>query len=128
MENIIYVQKQIKSTSGSDTYIRKAKKERLDFYNSNIEKVNQMDFEKVKAHSFIAEVVRRAEQLRKLALLPKIKKQVVKLETHSFAPELNVLHFTKNRFLKVPQCKTIESALTFTIQTLSVEYLKTLTK
>jgi len=87
-----------------------------------------MQTEKINDYNFSTEIINHAYNLRKSALIPKIMKQIIKLERHAYAPELNCLHFTKNRNVKVPQNTTIENALTFLINTMSLEQLTELTK
>ena len=38
-------------------------------------------------------------------------KQVLKLERHLYAPELNTLHFTDGTSVLAPQCQNIEQAM-----------------
>ena len=38
-------------------------------------------------------------------------KQVLKLERHLYAPELNTLHFTDGTSVPAPQCQNIEQAM-----------------
>jgi len=126
--NIKLIENKINAISGSDKFIKKAKVQRLQFYKDNLSRVNQMQAEKINEYSFKVEVINHAYNLRKSALLPKIIKQVIKLEAHSFAPEINKLHFTKNRFISVPGKIDIATALTFLIDTMSLDQLNELTK
>ena len=109
-------------------FIKKAKVQRLQFYKDNLSRVNEMQAEKIQEYSFKVEVINHAYNLRKSALLPKIMKQVIKLEVHSFAPELNKLHFTKNRFISVAGKIDISSALNYLINTMNIDQLTELTK
>jgi hypothetical protein len=126
--NIKLIENKIKSIPGTDNFIKKAKVQRLQFYKDNLSRVNQMQAENINQYNFKVEVINHAYNLRKSALLPKIIKQVIKLEAHSFAPELNKLHFTKNRFISVPGKIDIATALTFLINTMSLDQLIELTK
>ena len=47
---------------------------------------------------------------------PVYMKRIYCLERHTYAPELNTLHYTDGTEVRVPQCTTIEEA---------VNYLKT---
>lgn len=126
--NIKLIENKINAISGSDKFIKKAKVQRLQYYKDNLTRVNQMQADKINEYSFKVEIINHAYNLRKSALLPKIMKQVIKLDIHVYAPELNKLHFTKNRFISVPQKKDIETSLTFLIDTMSLEQLTELTK
>ena len=126
--NIELIKNKINTITETDKFIKKAKIQRLQFYKDNLAKVNQMQIDKIKDYNFKNEIISHAYNLRKLSLTPKIMKQIIKLEFHSFAPELNKLHFTKNRFIKIPQITNIENALTFLINTMNFEQLTELTK
>lgn len=126
--NIKLIEIQIKSISENDKFVKKAKIQRLKFYKDNLVKVNEMQIDKIQDYNFRNEIINHAYNLRKLALLPKIMKQVIKLEVHFYAAELNKVHFSKNRFVSVPQKKDIETSLTFLINTMTFEKLTELTK
>jgi len=126
--NIKLIQSKINLVPGADKFIKKAKIQRLQFYKDNLVKVNEMQIDKIIDYNFRTEVINHAYNLRKSAFIPKIMKQIIKLEVHGYAPELNCLHFTKNRIVKVPQKTTIASALTFLINTMNLEQLTELTK
>lgn len=51
--------------------------------------------------------------LKRLKRYYKIEKKVLYLEKHSFAPELNKLHFLDGSFIKVPQQTTVKKAVEF---------------
>lgn len=51
--------------------------------------------------------------LKRLEKIYKIEKKVLCLEKHSFAPELNKLHFLDGSFTKVPQQTTVKKAVEF---------------
>ena len=126
--NIELIKNKINTIKETDKFIKKAKIQRLQFYKNNLAKVDQMQIDKIKDYNFKNEIISHAYNLRKLSLTPKIMKQIIKLELHSFAPELNKIHFTKNRFIKIPQITTIENALTFLINTMNLDQLTELTK
>jgi len=128
LSNIQLIEKKINAINETDAFIKKSKVQRIKFYKNNIQRVQNLSIENIENYNFKIEIINHAFNLRKLALLPKITKQVLKLEIHKFAPELNTLHFTKNRFLKVPQKTNINDALSFTIQTMNIDHLKALTK
>ena len=126
--NIELIKNKINTISSTDKFIKKAKIQRLQFYKDNLAKVNLMQTEKINEYNFKIEIINHAYNLRKLALTPKIMKQIIKLELHSYAPEMNKLHLTKNRYIKTPQITTIENALTFLINKMNMDQLTELTK
>ena len=42
-----------------------------------------------------------------------MSKRIHGLERHRYAPELNTLHYTDGREVRVPQCTTIEEAVNY---------------
>lgn len=126
--NINIIETKIKSIPGTDNFIKKAKVQRLKFYKDNLSRVEQMNIDKINEYNFKVEIINHAYNLRKVALLPRLTKQVLKLEIHTYAPELNKLHFTKNRFVKVPAKIDISSALHYLISTMNMNQLTELTK
>jgi hypothetical protein len=126
--NIELIENKINLISGTDKFIKKAKIQRLQFYKDNLVKVNQMQTDKIKDYNFKIEIVNHAHNLRKVSLNPKMLKQIIKLELHAYAPEMNKLHFTKNRIVKIPQITNIENAITFLINTMNIDQLTELTK
>lgn len=126
--NIELIKNKINTITETDKFIKKAKIQRLQFYKDNLTKVNQMQVDKIVDYNFKNEVINHAYNLRKSSLTQKILKQIIKLELHAYAPEINKLHFTKNRIVKIPQITTIENALTFLINTMNFEQLTQLTK
>ncbi len=126
--NIELIENKINTVLGTDKFIKKAKIQRLQFYKDNLVKVNLMQTEKINEYNFKNEIINHAFNLRKVSLTPKIMKQIIKLEYHSFAPELNCLHFTKNRIVKIPQITNIENAITFLINSMNIDQLTELTK
>jgi hypothetical protein len=131
MENsqkLQFISKSISSVPGNAKHILKAKKERLQYYNENIERLINVSEEQLKNHNFTNEVLNASQMILKRNLLPKLLKKVYRLERHAYAPEMNKLHFKNNEFVKVPQRKTIEDALTCVINTMSLDHLIKLSK
>jgi hypothetical protein len=127
MQNLNFVINKINLIKSTDNFIKKSKIQRIEFYKINAQKLENINFSNIENYNFKLEIVNHAYNLRKLSLLPKILKNVVNLEVHINAPELNKIHFTKNRFLKVNKNTSIDSALHYLIETLSIQDLKTLT-
>lgn len=125
---ISLISNKINAINATDKFIKQAKKQRLQFYNDNILRLDQLSTEQINNYNFRSEVINHAYNLRKMALLPKIMKQVIKLELHIYAPELNKLHLSKGRFIAVPQKTTIEAALSSIIDKMTFKQLVELTK
>lgn len=131
MENsqkLEFITKSINSIPGTAKHIATAKKERIQYYSDNIDRLINVSEEQLTKHNFQIEVLNASQMILKRNLLPKLLKKVYRLERHQYAPEMNKLHFTNNEFVKVPQRKTIEDALTCVINTMSLEHLQKLSK
>ncbi len=111
MEKLEYIIKELNNIKAFNKYMLKAIKDRKEFYTNNCEKLESISFEKIEKHSFLSEVLQQTENLEKIKFSSKLLKKVVKIETHAYAPELNLLHF-KNHHIKTPQAKTIAEAIT----------------
>lgn len=108
-------------------YQKKAKKDRLDFYTKNIERINTTDIEKIEKHDFRLEAIELALKFEKLEYFNKnIYSHIGGLRVHHYAPELNTLEFRNGNFFHIPSIFTISEAITFVINTTTIEQLKTL--
>lgn len=126
MKNFEYIKKEInsiKETGFNKKNLKLAKKDRIDFYNSNLSKLEVLHIDKLKSHSFVNEVLYKYENLEKEKFIDKLYKIVVSLERHEYAPEMNKLHF-KSSFISVPQQTSIESSIALILKNNSVEQLK----
>lgn len=99
------------------------KREVLKQYSDKLDQLNLIPEDKFNNYSFLSEVLRKCEGKEKQKYTSKILKNVTKLERHSYAPELNKLHF-KNTFISAPQKITIEDAIKHVINTSSLHQLK----
>lgn len=127
-QKLQFITKAINSVPGVAKHIAAAKKERIKYYSDNIDRLINVSEEQLTKHNFSVEVLNASQMILKRNLLPKLLKKVYRLERHQYAPELNKLHFTNNEFVKVPQRKTIEDALTCVVNTMSLEHLQKLSK
>ena len=103
-------------------------KEKIDFYTNSINKLESISMEQIRKYSFVSEVLILSENKEKETFINKVLKQVVSIETHKFAPELNKLHFKNETFVKVPQITTIDEAIAQYIKGNSINQLKALYK
>ena len=124
-QKINYILNEIKSVKNYSDHFKKAKQFKTDFYLENIDKLKNLSLDKIKKHSFTSEVLSYGEMLEKQVFIPKFYKKVVKLEKHTYAPEMNKLHF-KNSFISVPGKTNIEDALSVVINNNSLQSLKKL--
>lgn len=130
MKNLEYIKNEIntiKETGFNKTSLKKAKKDRLDFYKSNLSKLECLDIDKLKNHSFVNEVLYKYENLEKEKFIGKLYKIIIGLETHIYAPELNCIKL-KNSFIKVPHQKSIDSAISLILKNNSLEQIKNIIK
>jgi len=91
--------------------LRECIKERIEFYTEMQDKLTLLSEVDLVNHSFRGEVIRLSEFKEKIMLTNKLVKKVECLERHSFAPEMNKLHFKNGGFFSTPQMLTIEAAL-----------------
>jgi hypothetical protein len=106
--------------------VKETKKEMLNFYASNIDRLNSISIEQMNKHSFISELIHKCEQKEKSSKVKFIMNRVKGLETHAYAPEMNELVFNNNEVFKAPQAKTIEEAVTMFISKSSLIQIKNL--
>ena len=108
-------------------YQKKAKKDRLDFYTKNIERINNTDIDRIEKHDFILEAIELSFKYERLEFFNKnLMHQVIGLETHRNAPELNKLVFRNDNFFHVPSIFTIVEAVNFIVNTTTIGQLLTL--
>lgn len=132
-EKLNYIKDEIKTTPKSGIYkIKETTKEVLDFYTNKKEVLEKVSFEQLKKYSFVREILIKCETKEKLSFTENILDCVYRLETHSFAPELNKLNFINNKGfiieIKTPQKTTIEDSVSYLIKSLSLTQLKNLIK
>jgi hypothetical protein len=123
MDKLNYIIKEIESLKPFNIYVKKAIKERKEFYISLSDKLEVVQIENIKKYNFKAEVLTRAEALEKQKYISKFLDIIVKLEVHAYAPEMNILHFKKH-YIRVPQAKTIAEAIAQIINNNSLNSLK----
>jgi hypothetical protein len=101
----------INALKTKNKYELKAKLQMIDYYlMDNVEALGKTDVEKVKAHKWRSEMLTKASRLKKFDLL---KAQVVKLERHAYAPEMNCIHFKSGRTFSTPQKTEFDEALLY---------------
>ena len=97
---LTYIVKEINKAKGS----KEAKQNRINYYTTNKQKLENFCLTKLKDFDFIAEVKRTNEKFKEL-------KKVERLERHAYAPELNKLWYKDGTFKSVPSKTTIEEAV-----------------
>jgi hypothetical protein len=123
VEKLNYIISEIESLKPFNIYVKKAIKERKEFYISLSDKLEELPLENIKKYNFRAEVLKKAEALEKQKYISKFLDILVKLEVHAYAPEMNILHFKKH-YIRVPQAKTISEAIAQIINNNSLNSLK----
>lgn len=125
-EKLGYALQQINKVHGTAKHIKKAKLNRVDFYTANFSQLESISEEQLKKHDFTGETLNLSHKFLKSSLLPKLLKNVVKLENHNFAPELNLLHFKGSVIVRTPNKRTITDALHYCIETMNFDQIKEL--
>lgn len=94
-EKLNYINIEIKNTNVNllgnfNTYLKRAKKIKKEYYNKNKLKLKNISGEKLLKHNFQSEIISLAEKLEKVDTIKKIiKNKKIVLERHAYAPELN---------------------------------------
>jgi hypothetical protein len=122
MDKLNYIIKEIESLKPFNIYVKKAIKERKEFYNNTADNLENIPFETIKRYCFLSEVLRKAEIIEKQKFYKILLNKAIKLETHQNAPELNKLHF-KRRKIDTPKATTITDAISQIISNTSLTCL-----
>lgn len=113
-EKLDYIIKEINLTPNYIKQIKEAKREKIEYYNSNKLELKNIDSKKILKHNFQAEVIARAEQIEKLETFEALyDNDIIGLEKHIFAPELNKLLISNHPQtieIPTPQQTTISEA------------------
>lgn len=130
-EKLNYIKNEIKTAPKTGIYkIKETSKEVLDFYTNKKEVLEKVSFEQLKKYSFVSEILIKCESKEKLSFTKNILDRVYRLETHSFAPELNRLNFINNKGViievKTPQKTTIDESVCYLIESFSLIQIKDL--
>jgi len=114
----------IQSIKGNK-FVKMAKNEKIAFYIENVDKLENFPIEKIENHNFQAEILALSFKLEKLETFSKKAfKKIDKLERHLYASELNTIWFKNGKFIKVPQCDTIQKAINQIIANMTIEQIK----
>lgn len=101
----------INSVKGKRKLIAESKRKLIEYYTvTNIKKLETISIEKLEKYCFRQEVMTGAMRLQKIIDLKKI---IVRLETHKFAPELNCLHFKNGQTFKVKGLTNLDEAILY---------------
>ena len=132
MENVKkleLIKKSINSANVFDTFGKKAKKQKIEYYSKRINDLNRLSIEQIEKHNFNTEIINFAYELRKFNLVDKkLYKNIVSIEGHKYAPELNKVLFNNNIEIKCNNVTNITDALTFIVKNLSMEQIENLIK
>jgi hypothetical protein len=125
-EKLNYILTEIKQTPKEGVYkIKECIKDRIDFYSKDINKLENISFEKLKKHSFVSETLYISETKQKQSYKKKLLSKILKLERHLYAPEMNKIHF-KNKTVRVPQQTDIYNSIDYIIRVSSINEIKNL--
>ena len=132
MENVQkleLIKKSINSANVFDTFGKKAKKQKIEYYSNRINDLNSLSIEQIKKHNFNTEIINFAYELKKLNLVDKkLYKNIIGIEVHKYAPELNKVLFNNNIEIKCNNVTNLDSAIKYIVQNLSLEQIENLIK
>jgi len=107
-EKLKYILDQVNSVAEDSEFIKQAKKNRIKFYTRKANLLSEISMFKIYSFSFQDEIIRDSQQIEKVKLIQKfLNSQNIRLERHSFAPELNKVYFNK-RIINTPHVAEIE--------------------
>jgi len=121
------IEQKINAVYSTHKFIENAKKIKVEFYGSNIERIEALPIEKIESYNFAPEVLRLSFELEKLTYIEKNLWDHIKIERHVYAPELNKI-FIKGYDIKAPQVDNMEKAIKFLCELFSIEDLRNLKK
>lgn len=125
-ERMAYIEQSIKAMPNTFYKAKECKKEVLDFYISSSHKLSSVKDDQFNNFSFTSQVLDLSEHKKKATLVDRVKKRVLKLERHSYAPEMNNLHFNNGETFKTPQVIDINEAIKYYMLKSSVEQIQSL--
>jgi hypothetical protein len=121
------IEQKINAVYSTHKFIENAKKIKIEFYGSNIERLEALPIEKIESYNFAPEVLRLSFELEKLTYIEKNLWDHIKIERHVYAPELNKI-FIKGYDIKAPQVDNMEKAIKFLCDLFSIDDLRNLKK
>lgn len=121
------IEQKIKAVYSTHKFIENAKKIKVEFYGSNIERLEALPIEKIESYNFAPEVLRLSFELEKLTYIEKNLWDHIKIERHVYAPELNKI-FIKGYDIKAPGVDDMEKAIKFLCEFFSIQDLRNLKK
>jgi hypothetical protein len=127
MQNISIINQKINAVYSKHKFINEAKKQRLEYYQHNLDRVNIIDTDFIQKYDFTNEVLNLSFYLEKLHYINKSLLKHISLERHVYAPELNkILIFNKQ--ISAPKIADINAAVLFLINNFSIELIKQIKK
>ena len=107
-EKLKYILDQLNNVSEDSEFIKQAKKNRIKFYTRKTNLLSKISMFKIYSFTFQDEIIRDSQKIEKVKLIQKfLNSQNIRLERHSFAPELNKVYFNK-RIINTPHVAEIE--------------------
>ena len=120
-KNLEFIKRALSAVNVDGMYKgRQCVNNRVEFYESQIERLHELREVNLINHSFATEVRRYSEQLEHDYLVEKLHDKVTALERHEYAPEMNKLYFRAGVIISVPGKFTISDAL----KSLSIDQLR----
>ena len=103
---------------------KEIKREIIEFYSKNLERLEAVPEEQFLKHSFVTEALKKSELREKQSYKKRLLKITKGLQRHLYAPELNEIKTVKGNFYKTPQKTELEKAIDYLIMNSSVTKIK----
>lgn len=128
MKNLTLVINLISEIKETNKNIKKAKTEKIKFYENLEDRVNALSWDRIKDHDFNSEIIGASLTIQKLDYFKTYKYKLMdKLETHRYSPEQNRLYFRNGTsYISVPNKTEIYSAISHIITTQSFDQIKSI--
>tara|TARA_R110000851_G_scaffold316229_1_gene479216 strand:- start:173 stop:592 length:420 start_codon:yes stop_codon:yes gene_type:complete len=131
MDRIAHIKKQIIYPNMEGVYeFKKTKKEVLNYYIKNIDRLNKLPEQEFLKYNFLIEVLKKCEVKEKSSKVTSIYSRVYKLERHKYAPELNKLEFIQHDgdhvYVSAEKQTDIENAVAYLLISMSLKQINNL--
>lgn len=123
MNKLLYILNEINKIDNYNLHIKNAKEIKVKYYTLHKDSLNKVSDNIVLKHNFGSEVLKLGELLEKKLLINKIiSTKKIKIERHSFAPEINKTYFN-NKSISTPYVTEISKKITIQKQLKNHNYI-----
>ena len=127
MENLKLITQKINSVNWGHKFTKTAKKLRIEYYSEIQDRIENLPVDRIEAYDFRLEVLNLSFELEKLDYIKNKLWDLIVIERHAYAPELNKL-FINGLEIKARNVDSMEKAVKFLCEHWSLESLKQLKK